>query len=67
MGNDPLRRDASPVELTDSFDLIRREAGQVAVNLVDGGSFFKAKDKNAPGISPRGLLKLKQLPDHTTP
>jgi hypothetical protein len=36
MGDDPLRRDAPPVELTDPFDLRRSEAGQVAVNLFDG-------------------------------
>jgi hypothetical protein len=54
VGDDPLRRDAPPVKLTDPFDLIRREAGQVAVNLIDGRSL---KDKKAPGISPRGRLK----------
>jgi len=35
MGDDPLRRDAPPVELSDPFDLIRSEAGQIAVNLFD--------------------------------
>jgi hypothetical protein len=34
--DDPLRRDAPPVELPDPFDLGRREAGQVAVYLLDG-------------------------------
>lgn len=39
VGDDPLRRDAPPVELTDPLDLGRREAGQVAVYLFDGLSF----------------------------
>jgi hypothetical protein len=39
VGDDPIRRDASPVELSDPFDLIRPEAGQIAVNLFDGCSF----------------------------
>jgi hypothetical protein len=38
MGDDPLRRDASPVELPDAPGLIRPEAGQIAVNLFDGRS-----------------------------
>jgi hypothetical protein len=38
MGDDPLRRDAPPVELPDTLDLGRSEAGQVAVNLFDGRS-----------------------------
>jgi len=38
VGDDPLRRDAPPVQLSDPFDLIRSEAGQVAVNLFDGRS-----------------------------
>jgi hypothetical protein len=36
--DDPLRRDATPVELPDPFDFSRRETGQVAVNLLDGRS-----------------------------
>ena len=40
VGDDPLRRDAPPVELSDPFDFRRSEAGQVAVNLFDGGSFI---------------------------
>jgi hypothetical protein len=39
VGDDPLRRDAPPVELSDPFDLIRPKAGQIAVNLFDGCSF----------------------------
>jgi len=39
VGDDPLRGEAPPVELSDPFDLCRSEAGQVAVNLFDGGSF----------------------------
>ncbi|MFZ4437170.1 MAG: hypothetical protein ACOYOS_01970 [Syntrophales bacterium] len=39
VGDDPLRRDAPPVELSDPLDLGRREAGQVAVYLLDGCSF----------------------------
>ena len=39
MGDDPLGRDAPPVELRDAFELGRAEAGQVAVNLFDGRSF----------------------------
>jgi hypothetical protein len=39
MGDDPLRRDAPPVELPDTLDLGRPEAGQVAVSLFDGRSF----------------------------
>ena len=39
VGDDPLRREAPPVELSDPFDLRRSEAGQVAVNLFDSGSF----------------------------
>jgi hypothetical protein len=38
VGDDPLRRDAPPVELPDPLDLRRREAGQVAVYLLDGRS-----------------------------
>jgi hypothetical protein len=38
--DDPLRRDAPPVELPDPLDLIRPEAGQVAVNLFDGRSLM---------------------------
>ena len=33
--DDPLRRDAPPVKLTDSLDLRRSESGQVAVDLFD--------------------------------
>jgi hypothetical protein len=40
VGDDPVRRDAPPVELSDPFDLIRPEAGQVAVNLFDGCSLL---------------------------
>ena len=40
MGDDPFRRDAPPVELPDTLDLGRAEAGQVAVNLFDGRSFY---------------------------
>jgi hypothetical protein len=39
VGDDPFRREAPPVELSDPFDLRRSEAGQVAVNLFDSGSF----------------------------
>jgi hypothetical protein len=39
VGDDPLRRDAPPVELPDPLDFGRREAGQVAVYLLDGRSF----------------------------
>jgi hypothetical protein len=39
MGDYPLRRDAPPVELPDTLDLGRPEAGQVAVSLFDGRSF----------------------------
>jgi hypothetical protein len=38
VGNDPLRRDAPPVELSGPLDFIRPEAGQVAVDLFDGRS-----------------------------
>jgi hypothetical protein len=38
VGDDPVRRDAPPVELSDPLDLIRPEAGQVAVDLFDGRS-----------------------------
>ncbi|MDP2840217.1 MAG: hypothetical protein Q8O11_09170 [Syntrophales bacterium] len=38
VGDDPLRRDAPPVELPDPFDFGRRETGQVAVNLLYGRS-----------------------------
>ncbi|MCG2741724.1 MAG: hypothetical protein L6300_16025 [Syntrophaceae bacterium] len=38
VGDDPFRRDAPPVELPDPLDLGRREAGQVAVNLLYGRS-----------------------------
>jgi len=34
VGDDPLRRDAPPVDLPDPFDFGRREAGQVAVYLL---------------------------------
>jgi hypothetical protein len=40
MGDDPLRRDAPPVKLSDPLDLCRSEAGQVAVYLFDNDSFF---------------------------
>jgi len=40
VGDDPLRRDAPPVELPDPLDLSRREAGQVAVYLLDGRSLI---------------------------
>jgi hypothetical protein len=40
VGDDPLRRDAPPVELPDALDLGRSEAGQVAVNLFDGCSLI---------------------------
>jgi hypothetical protein len=40
MGDDPFRRDAPPVKLSDLLDLCRSEAGQVAVNLFDGRSLF---------------------------
>jgi hypothetical protein len=36
VGDDPFGRDAPPVELADPFDFGRREAGQVAVYLLDG-------------------------------
>jgi len=42
VGDDPLRRDAPPVKLSDPFDLIRPEAGQIAVNLFDGNSLFRS-------------------------
>ena len=38
VGDDPLRRDATPVKLSDLFDLSRSETGQVAVNLFDSRS-----------------------------
>jgi hypothetical protein len=38
VGDDPLRRDPPPIELTDPLDLGRREAGQVAVYLFYGCS-----------------------------
>jgi len=38
VGDDTLRRDAPPVDLPDPLDLGRSEAGQVAVNLLDGCS-----------------------------
>jgi len=38
VGDDPLRRDAPPVELPDAPDFSRRETGQIAVNLFDGRS-----------------------------
>jgi hypothetical protein len=38
VGDDPVLWDAPAVELPDPFDLIRPEAGQVAVNLFDGCS-----------------------------
>jgi hypothetical protein len=40
MGDDPLRRNAAPVELPDALDLGRAEAGQVTVNLFDGRSLL---------------------------
>lgn len=40
MGDDTIRRDAPPAELPDASYLGRPEAGQVAVNLLDGCSFF---------------------------
>jgi len=36
VGDDPFRRDPPPVKLADPFDFGRREAGQVAVYLLDG-------------------------------
>lgn len=44
VGDDPLRRDAPPVQLADPLDLCRSETGQVAVNLFDGRSFSGMKD-----------------------
>ncbi len=44
VGDDPLRRDAPPVELPDPLDLRRSETGQVAVNLFDGRSFYPLFD-----------------------
>jgi len=41
VGDDPLRRDAPPVELPDPLDFDRREAGQVAVYLLDDRSLMK--------------------------
>jgi hypothetical protein len=38
VGDDPLRRDAPPVELPDAPDFSRSEAGQIAVDLFDGRS-----------------------------
>ena len=38
VGDDPLRRDAPPVDLPDAFDFGGRETGQIAVNLFDGRS-----------------------------
>ena len=67
MGDDPLRRDAPPVELPDALDLGRSEAGQVAVNLFDGFSFscplfefiradpfFHPVEESRPGVRPEG-------------
>ena len=51
MGDDPLRREAPPIELSDPFDLRRSEAGQVAVNLFYDGSF------NLSGSIPRSVLR----------
>jgi len=39
VGDDSLRRDATPVKLSDLFDFRRPETGQVAVNLFDSRSF----------------------------
>jgi hypothetical protein len=39
LGEDPLRRDAPPVELADAPDFVRPEPGQIAVYLFDGRSF----------------------------
>jgi hypothetical protein len=38
LGDDPLGRDAAPVELADAPELVRAEPGQVAVDLFDGSS-----------------------------
>jgi hypothetical protein len=40
VGDDPLRRDAPSVELSDPFGFGRRETGQVAVYLLDGRSLI---------------------------
>ena len=40
VGDDPLRRDAPPVELPDPPDFRRSEAGEVAVYLFYGRSYF---------------------------
>jgi hypothetical protein len=37
--DDPLRRDAPPVELPDAPDFVRAQTGQIAVDLFDGDSF----------------------------
>jgi hypothetical protein len=70
VGDDPLRRDAPPVKLSDPFDLIRPESGQIAVNLFDVGSFnsrlfphplFHPVEKARPGIGPKGGDQLSRL------
>jgi len=76
VGDDPLRRDAPPVELPDALDLGRAEAGQVAVNLFDGRSFcvslfelmrvdplFHPVEEPRPGVRPeRGDPPFRLLP-----
>jgi hypothetical protein len=75
MGDDPFRRDAPPVELSDALDIGRSQAGQVAVNLFDGLSFsfplfeffradpfFHPVEESRPGIRPeRGEAPLRLL------
>jgi len=39
VGDDPLLRDAPLIELSDPLELIRPEAGQIAVNFFDSRSF----------------------------
>jgi hypothetical protein len=55
VGDNPLRRDAPPVELTEALEGGGRQARQVAVDPFDGVTLLETAIKKSPGkVAPRG-------------